>query len=118
MGRARGGLAHAALQSGRAGDRRRGRRDAGNARRAARQADQARDVPGALGRAQRAHEAREGARLSTREAALWGSADYEGIAQRFAPVHEQLVERLAARAGDAWLDVATGTGGVALRAAA
>ncbi len=40
------------------------------------------------------------------------------MAQRFAPLHDQMVERLAPRAGERWLDVATGTGGVAIRAAA
>lgn len=45
-------------------------------------------------------------------------AEYEDLAQRFAPVHDLLVERLAPREGESWLDVATGTGGVAVRAAA
>lgn len=40
------------------------------------------------------------------------------LAQRFAPVHDQLVERLAPRLAEQWLDVATGTGAVAARAAA
>jgi SAM-dependent methyltransferase len=40
------------------------------------------------------------------------------MAQRFAPVHDQLVEGLRPRRGERWLDVATGTGGVAVRAAA
>jgi len=40
------------------------------------------------------------------------------MAERFAPVHDQLVERLAPNPGERWLDVATGTGGVAIRAAA
>jgi SAM-dependent methyltransferase len=44
-------------------------------------------------------------------------AEYEEMAQRFAPVHDQLVERLAPDPGERWLDVATGTGGVAVRAA-
>jgi ubiquinone/menaquinone biosynthesis C-methylase UbiE len=48
---------------------------------------------------------------------MWGGADYEQVAQRLAPVHELLVERLALRAGERLLDVATGTGEVALRAA-
>ena len=48
---------------------------------------------------------------------MWGGADYEQVAQRLAPVHELLVERLAPRRGERWLDVATGTGEVALRAA-
>ena len=50
-------------------------------------------------------------------AALWGGADYERIAERFAPVHEALLEHLAVKAGEQVLDVATGTGEVALRAA-
>jgi len=45
-------------------------------------------------------------------------AEYEEMAQRFAPVHDLLVARLDPVAGETWLDVATGTGGVALRAAA
>ena len=40
------------------------------------------------------------------------------MAQRFAPVHDQLVARLRPQTGERWLDVATGTGGVAIRAAA
>ena len=48
---------------------------------------------------------------------MWGAADYEQIARRFAPIHDQLVARLALRAGERWLDVATGTGEVAVRAA-
>ncbi len=40
------------------------------------------------------------------------------MAQRLAPVHELLVERLGPRPGERWLDVATGTGEVAIRAAA
>jgi hypothetical protein len=39
------------------------------------------------------------------------------MAERFAPVHDRLVLRLAPSAGVTWLDVATGTGAVALRAA-
>jgi len=50
-------------------------------------------------------------------AEMWGAADYERVAQRFAGIHDQLVSRLAPRAGDRWLDVATGTGEVAVRAA-
>jgi SAM-dependent methyltransferase len=50
-------------------------------------------------------------------AELWGAADYERIAERFAPVHDALIEALEVRAGERVLDVATGTGEVALRAA-
>jgi SAM-dependent methyltransferase len=49
---------------------------------------------------------------------MWGDADYGLLAARFAPVHDDLVRRLAPQPGERWLDVATGTGGVAVRAAA
>jgi SAM-dependent methyltransferase len=48
---------------------------------------------------------------------MWGGADYERVAQRFAPIHDELVARLSPSPGDRWLDVATGTGEVAVRAA-
>jgi SAM-dependent methyltransferase len=48
---------------------------------------------------------------------MWGGADYERIAQRFAPIHDELVARLVPASGERWLDVGTGTGEVALRAA-
>lgn len=46
-----------------------------------------------------------------------GTGDYEAIAALIGDVHDQLVARLAPRAGERWLDIATGTGGVAERAA-
>src|SRR5438270_4600745 len=49
--------------------------------------------------------------------AMWGGGTYERIAERFAPVHDELVRRLEPGPGVRWLDLATGTGGVALRAA-
>jgi SAM-dependent methyltransferase len=48
---------------------------------------------------------------------MWGAADYDRLARRFAPVHDDLVHRLGVKPGERWLDVATGTGEVALRAA-
>lgn len=39
------------------------------------------------------------------------------MTERLAPVYDRRVERLAPVHGERWLDVATGTGGVALRAA-
>src|SRR5437763_3404036 len=56
-------------------------------------------------------------RMSSEVAAMWGGAEYERIAERFAPVHDALVSALAPRPGERFLDVATGTGEVALRAA-
>ena len=50
-------------------------------------------------------------------AELWSGGQYELVAARFAEIHDALVESLAPRAGERWLDVATGTGEVALRAA-
>jgi SAM-dependent methyltransferase len=48
---------------------------------------------------------------------IWALGDYEQISQRFAPIHDRLVAALAPQPGERWLDIATGTGGVALRAA-
>jgi SAM-dependent methyltransferase len=48
---------------------------------------------------------------------VWGIGTYERLAARFAPVHERLVELLKIRPGEQLLDLATGTGAVAIRAA-
>jgi SAM-dependent methyltransferase len=48
---------------------------------------------------------------------MWGAAEYERIAERFAPIHDTLISALDVKPGDRVLDVATGTGEVALRAA-
>jgi SAM-dependent methyltransferase len=50
-------------------------------------------------------------------AELWSGGRYELVAARFAGIHHALVERLAPEPAERWLDVATGTGEVALRAA-
>jgi ubiquinone/menaquinone biosynthesis C-methylase UbiE len=55
--------------------------------------------------------------MSSEAAAMWGGAEYERIAERFAPIHDALVSALGPRPGERFLDVATGTGEVALRAA-
>ena len=51
-------------------------------------------------------------------AALWSSADYSGLAQRLGPAADALVEATEPQAGEHVLDVAAGTGNVAIRAAA
>jgi SAM-dependent methyltransferase len=51
-------------------------------------------------------------------AALWGLADYSGLAQRLDPAASALVDAAAPEPGDRVLDVAAGTGNVAVRAAA
>lgn len=51
-------------------------------------------------------------------AALWGLADYSGLAQLLDPAAAALVDTAAPGPGDRVLDVAAGTGNVAVRAAA
>jgi SAM-dependent methyltransferase len=48
---------------------------------------------------------------------LWSVGSYERIAARFAPVSAQLTSLVAPQAGEGVLDLATGTGEVAIRAA-
>jgi SAM-dependent methyltransferase len=55
--------------------------------------------------------------LKTRQSEIWGSAPWERVAETLADLHDDLVERLALRPGERWLELATGTGAVALRAA-
>ena len=58
------------------------------------------------------------AALKADQARIWGSASWQQIAERqLFPVHNELVARLRPRPGERWLDLATGTGAVALRAA-
>jgi SAM-dependent methyltransferase len=52
------------------------------------------------------------------QARAWGTGTWQNIAESvLSAVHKELVARLAPRPGDQWLDVATGIGAVALRAA-
>jgi SAM-dependent methyltransferase len=55
--------------------------------------------------------------LKARQSEAWGSAPWEPTAARLAAIHDHLVARLAPGRGERWLDVGTGTGAVALRAA-
>lgn len=48
---------------------------------------------------------------------IWGAGTYERLAARFAPVQDQLVDLLEIGEGERVLDLATGTGEVAVRAA-
>jgi ubiquinone/menaquinone biosynthesis C-methylase UbiE len=48
---------------------------------------------------------------------IWSGASYERIAATFTEIHDRIVEALALRPGERLLDVACGTGGIALRAA-
>jgi SAM-dependent methyltransferase len=58
------------------------------------------------------------AQWKSAQARVWGSANWQAIAEtELLHVHDALVERLAPRPGERWLDLATGTGAIALRAA-
>ena len=67
--------------------------------------------------AEPADRAREGGGGLSDPAELWSGATYECIAETLAPIHERLVAALDPRRGERVLDLACGTGGVALRAA-
>src|SRR5215471_16173803 len=56
-------------------------------------------------------------RVSGSIADSWSGASYERIAETFAPIHDRVVAALDVQPGSRVLDVACGTGGVALRAA-
>ena len=53
----------------------------------------------------------------TGAAEVWSGASYECLAETYAPIHDRVVGALAIDPGMRVLDVACGTGGVALRAA-
>jgi ubiquinone/menaquinone biosynthesis C-methylase UbiE len=55
--------------------------------------------------------------LKQRQGVMWGSAPFENYAHWLAEMHDDVVERLDPKPGERWLDVATGTGEVAFRAA-
>jgi ubiquinone/menaquinone biosynthesis C-methylase UbiE len=55
--------------------------------------------------------------VSGSAADTWSGASYERIAETFAPIHDRIVAALALDSRERVLDVACGTGGVALRAA-
>lgn len=56
-------------------------------------------------------------RVAGSVADAWSGATYERIAETFAPIHDRVVESLEIGSGVRLLDVACGTGGIALRAA-
>ena len=55
--------------------------------------------------------------LKARQAAAYSAAPFEQLADSAADIHDHLVDALGVSAGERWLDLATGTGAVAVRAA-
>jgi SAM-dependent methyltransferase len=55
--------------------------------------------------------------LKQRQSVMWGSGPYQNVTETIVDIHETVVERMAAQAGERWLDLACGTGAVAERAA-
>jgi SAM-dependent methyltransferase len=55
--------------------------------------------------------------LKQRHAAMWGSAPFEQIAGTLVDMHRAIVDAVAAKPGERWLDVGCGTGELACMAA-
>jgi SAM-dependent methyltransferase len=55
--------------------------------------------------------------LKERQSVVWGSGPYERISEHLTIAHDQLLRAVAPRPGQRWLDVATGTGEIAVPAA-
>jgi SAM-dependent methyltransferase len=58
------------------------------------------------------------AELKQRQSVMWGTGPYQPITETLTDIHHRVVAALAPRPDRAWLDLATGTGAVAERAAA
>lgn len=56
--------------------------------------------------------------LKKGQSVMWGNGPYERITATLEDIHDVVIERLAPGPGDRWLDLATGTGAIAERAAA
>lgn len=68
--------------------------------------------------AERSHRACQGGGGLSSAAELWGDSDYDAIVRHYEPIYDELVAALKPRRGERWLDLATGTGEIGLRAAA
>jgi SAM-dependent methyltransferase len=55
--------------------------------------------------------------LKQRQSAVWGMGTYQNVTETIADIHDEVVKRLDPQPGERWLDIATGTGAVAERAA-
>jgi SAM-dependent methyltransferase len=55
--------------------------------------------------------------LKERQSVMWGNGPYERISATLEDIHDLVIERLAPAPGERWLDLASGTGAIAERAA-
>jgi len=55
--------------------------------------------------------------LKAKQSIMWGNGPYERVTETLADAHDVVVGRIAAQPGERWLDLATGTGAVARKAA-
>lgn len=55
--------------------------------------------------------------LKQKHQKVWGSGPYQGISDHLAGAHDHLMRTVEPVEGERWLDVATGTGEIAIRAA-
>jgi SAM-dependent methyltransferase len=55
--------------------------------------------------------------LKAQQARAYSNAPFEQLAESAADIHDHLVDELGVKPGETWLDLATGTGAVAVRAA-
>lgn len=55
--------------------------------------------------------------LKAKQSVMWGAGPFERVAETASDAHDHIVELLGVNPGERWLDLATGTGAVAARAA-
>jgi SAM-dependent methyltransferase len=55
--------------------------------------------------------------LKAKQSTMWGNGPYDRISQELRSGHDHLISVLEPRQGEEWLDLATGTGRLAIRAA-
>jgi SAM-dependent methyltransferase len=55
--------------------------------------------------------------LKEKQSAVWGNGPYQGVSDGLAVAHDRLMGAVPPQQGERWLDIATGTGEIAIRAA-
>jgi SAM-dependent methyltransferase len=55
--------------------------------------------------------------LKAKQSVMWGSGPYQNISDHLTIAHDHLLRVIEPQAGERWLDLATGTGEIAVRAA-